>query len=67
MGAPRALTALAVALIATVTALVIFFQVNAQPFASPLDQLSAQMDAGKDASDPVKTTASLTIGAKDSW
>jgi len=52
VGAPRAATALVVALIATVTALVLFFRVNAPPFASPLDQLSSQMDAGKDTPDP---------------
>ena len=54
MGVPRAFTALAVALIATVAALFLFFRVNPQPFASPLDQLGSQMDAGKDAPDVVE-------------
>ena len=53
MGAPRAATAMVVALMATVTALILFFRVNTQPFASPLDQLGSQMDAGKDSPDPV--------------
>src|SRR5260370_7206549 len=53
VGAPRAATAMVVALIATVAALVLFFRVNPQPFASPLDQLGSQMDAGRDSSDPV--------------
>src|SRR5258708_34140843 len=52
VGDPRAATAMVVALIATVTALILFFRVNAPPFASPLDQLGSQMDAGKDTPDP---------------
>ena len=52
MGAPRAATAMVVALLATVTALILFFRVNTQPFGSPLDQLGSQMDAGKDSPDP---------------
>src|SRR6202166_794428 len=52
VGAPRAATAMVVALLATVTALILFFRVNTQPFASPLDQLGSQMDAGKDSPDP---------------
>jgi murein DD-endopeptidase MepM/ murein hydrolase activator NlpD len=51
VGVSRAFTAMAVALIATVAALFLFFRVNSEPFSSPLDQLGSQMDAGKDSSD----------------
>ncbi len=40
-----------VALVATATALFLFFQANSQTFRSPLDTLSAQLDAGKDGPD----------------
>src|SRR6202521_4033185 len=52
VGAPRAATAMLVALLATVTALLLFFRVNSQPFGSPLDQLGSQMDAGNDTPEP---------------
>jgi len=45
---------LTVALIASTTALFLFFQANPQTFSSPLDTLSAQMDAGKDGTDVVE-------------
>jgi murein DD-endopeptidase MepM/ murein hydrolase activator NlpD len=51
VGYPRALIGLVVALIATTTALFLFFQANPQTFSSPLDSLSSQLDAGKDAPD----------------
>jgi murein DD-endopeptidase MepM/ murein hydrolase activator NlpD len=54
VGYPRAVTALAVALIASTTALFLFFQANPQTFSSPLDTLSSQMDAGKDGPDVVE-------------
>ncbi|HKN12208.1 MAG TPA: M23 family metallopeptidase [Candidatus Binatus sp.] len=54
MGYPRALVGLVVALIATTTALFLFFQANPQPFSSPLDTLSSQLDAGKDGPDVVE-------------
>ena len=54
MSAPRALTALAVAMIATAAALFLFFHVNAETFSSPLDQIGSQMDAGKDVPDVVE-------------
>jgi murein DD-endopeptidase MepM/ murein hydrolase activator NlpD len=53
VGYPRAVTGLVVALIATTTALFLFFQANPQTFSSPLDSLSSQLDAGNDASDAV--------------
>src|SRR5260370_19275533 len=53
VGAPRALTAMVVASIATVAALFLFFRVNSQTFSSPLDQLGSQMDAGKDVPDQI--------------
>jgi murein DD-endopeptidase MepM/ murein hydrolase activator NlpD len=53
-GYPRAITALVVALIATSTALFLFFQANPQTFSSPLDTLSSQMDAGKDGPDVIE-------------
>src|SRR5258708_34267611 len=53
VGAPRALTAMVVASIATVAALFLFFRVNSQTFSSPLDQLGSQMDAGRDVPDQV--------------
>ena len=48
MGYPRALTGIVVALIATTTALFLFFQANPQTFSSPIDSLSYEMDAGRD-------------------
>jgi murein DD-endopeptidase MepM/ murein hydrolase activator NlpD len=48
VGYPRALTGVVVALIATTTALFLFFQANPQTFSSPLDSLSSEMDAGRD-------------------
>jgi murein DD-endopeptidase MepM/ murein hydrolase activator NlpD len=54
VGYPRALIGLSVALIATTTALFLFFQANPQTFSSPLDTLASQMDAGKDAPDVVE-------------
>ena len=54
VGYPRVLTGLAVALIATSAALFFFFQSNPQTFSSPLDSLASQLDAGKDAADPVE-------------
>jgi len=54
VGYPRALVGLVVALIATTTALFLFFQANPQPFSSPLDTLSSQLDAGKDGPDVVE-------------
>lgn len=53
-GYPRVLTGLAVALIATSAALFFFFQANPQTFASPLDSLSSDLDAGRDAPDLVE-------------
>src|SRR5260370_15118127 len=53
VGAPRALTAMVVASIATVAALFLFFRVNSQTFSSPLDQLGSQMAAGRDVPDQV--------------
>src|SRR5260370_2084942 len=53
-GYRRAVTALAVALIATTAALFLFFQANPQTFSSPLDTLSSQMDAGKDGPDVIE-------------
>src|SRR5258708_256525 len=50
VGAPRALTAMVVASIATVAALFLFFRVNSPTF-SPLDQLGSPMDAGRDVPD----------------
>ena len=57
-GYPRAVTALAVALIATTAALFLFFQANPQTFSSPLDTLSSQFDAGKDGNDIVEQAES---------
>jgi murein DD-endopeptidase MepM/ murein hydrolase activator NlpD len=57
-GYPRAVTALVVALIATTTALFLFFQANPQTFSSPLDTLSSQFDAGKDGNDTVEQAES---------
>jgi murein DD-endopeptidase MepM/ murein hydrolase activator NlpD len=54
VGYPRALTGLVVALLATSAALFLFFQANQQTFSSPLDTLSAQLDAGKDGPDVVE-------------
>src|SRR5271167_4879178 len=54
LGYPRALTGMVVALVATATALFLFFQANSQTFRSPLDTLSAQLDAGKDGPDVVE-------------
>jgi murein DD-endopeptidase MepM/ murein hydrolase activator NlpD len=54
VGYPRALIGLVVALIATTTALFLFFQANPQTFSSPLDTLSSQMDAGKDGPDVIE-------------
>src|ERR1700722_21033948 len=48
VGCPRVLTGVIVALIATSTALFLFFQANPQTFSSPLDSLSSEMDAGRD-------------------
>jgi murein DD-endopeptidase MepM/ murein hydrolase activator NlpD len=48
VGYPRALTGVVVALIATTTALFLFFQANPQTFSSPLDSLSSEMDAGRE-------------------
>jgi murein DD-endopeptidase MepM/ murein hydrolase activator NlpD len=48
VGYPRALIGVIVALIATTSALFLFFQANPQTFSSPLDTLSAQLDAGND-------------------
>jgi murein DD-endopeptidase MepM/ murein hydrolase activator NlpD len=48
VGHPRALTGIVVALIATSTALFLFFQANPQTFSSPIDSLSYEMDAGRD-------------------
>jgi len=45
---------LVVALIATSAALFLFFQANPQTFASPLDTLSSQLDAGKDGPEVVE-------------
>jgi len=68
LGYLRALTGLVVALIATSTALFLFFQANPQTFSSPLDTLSSELDAGKDAPDVVEqpeavdpAPASITI------
>src|SRR5260370_32310897 len=57
-GYPRAVTALVVALIATTAALFLFFQANPQPCSSPLDTLSAQLDAGKDGNDVLEQAES---------
>jgi murein DD-endopeptidase MepM/ murein hydrolase activator NlpD len=57
-GYPRALIGLVVALIATTTALFLFFQANPQTFSSPLDNLSSQLDAGKDGNDVVEQAES---------
>ncbi|HXN14108.1 MAG TPA: M23 family metallopeptidase [Candidatus Acidoferrales bacterium] len=54
MGYPRAVIGLVVALIATSAALFLFFQANPQTFASPLDTLSSQLDAGKDGPEVVE-------------
>ena len=51
IGYPRVLTGLAVALIATSAALFFFFQANPRTVSSPLDSLSAELDAGKDGPD----------------
>ena len=59
MGYPRALTGMIVALIATTTALFLFFQANPQTFSSPLDSLSYQMDAGRDVPDVVEQAESV--------
>ena len=59
MGYPRALLGLVVALLATTTALFLFFQANQQPISSPLDTLSSQLDAGKDAPDVVEQAESV--------
>jgi hypothetical protein len=48
VGYPRVLIGMVVALIATSTALFLFFQANPQTFSSPLDTLSSEMDAGTD-------------------
>jgi len=48
-----------VALIATTTALFLFFQANPQTFSSPLDSLSYQMDAGRDVPDVVEQAESV--------
>jgi murein DD-endopeptidase MepM/ murein hydrolase activator NlpD len=53
VGHSRALTGVIVALGATVAALFLFFQANPRTFSSPLDTLSAQLDAGKDLPDGV--------------
>jgi murein DD-endopeptidase MepM/ murein hydrolase activator NlpD len=49
---------LVVALIATTTALFLFFQANPQTFSSPLDSLSSPLDAGKDGNDVVEQAES---------
>jgi len=54
LGYPRALLGVLVALIATSAALFLFFQAKTQTFSSPLDTLSTQLDAGKDAPDIVE-------------
>jgi murein DD-endopeptidase MepM/ murein hydrolase activator NlpD len=54
VGYPRLLTGVIVALIATSAALFLFFQANPQTFASPLDTLSSQLDAGKDGPEVVE-------------
>jgi len=54
VGYPRAVIGLVVALIATSAALFLFFQANPQTFASPLDTLSSQLDAGKDGPEVVE-------------
>ena len=59
MGYTRALTGLVVALIATTTALFLFFQANPQNFSSPLDTLSSELDAGKDGPDVVEQPESV--------
>ncbi|HYL57653.1 MAG TPA: M23 family metallopeptidase [Candidatus Acidoferrales bacterium] len=51
MGYPRALTAMVVALVATIASLVLFFRTNPQTFSSPLDRVDLQMDAGQDGTD----------------
>ncbi|MGA7872846.1 MAG: hypothetical protein WCA22_18305, partial [Candidatus Binatus sp.] len=57
-GYPRALVGLVVALVATTTALFLFFQTNPQVFSSPLDTLSSEMDAGKEIPDVVEQSES---------
>ncbi|MGC2759510.1 hypothetical protein, partial [Candidatus Binatus sp.] len=57
-GYPRALTGMVVALIATTTALFLFFQANPQTFPSPIDSLSYQMDAGRDVPEVVEQSES---------
>jgi murein DD-endopeptidase MepM/ murein hydrolase activator NlpD len=54
IGYPRVLTGLAVALIATSAALFFFFQANPQTFSSPLDSVSAELDAGKEGADLIE-------------
>jgi len=58
-GYPRALTGLVVALVATATALFLFFQANSQTFSSPLDSLSSELDAGKDTPDVLEQSDSV--------
>ena len=58
LGYPRALIGVLVALIATSAALFLFFQAKTQTYSSPLDTLSSQLDAGKDAPDIVEQAES---------
>jgi murein DD-endopeptidase MepM/ murein hydrolase activator NlpD len=56
---PRALIGLVVALVATTTALFLFFQANPQTIRSPLDTLSSELDAGKDAPRVIEESESV--------
>ena len=58
MGYPRALIGLVVALIATTTALFLFFQANPQTFSSPLDSIGSELDAGKLSPDLIEQSES---------
>jgi murein DD-endopeptidase MepM/ murein hydrolase activator NlpD len=56
---PRALIGLVVALVATTMALFLFFQANPQTIRSPLDTLSSELDAGKDAPRVIEESESV--------
>lgn len=55
VGIPRALTAMVVALVATVASLCLFFRTNPPIFSSPLDKIDVPMDAGQDIPDLLET------------
>jgi murein DD-endopeptidase MepM/ murein hydrolase activator NlpD len=63
VGYPRALIGMVVALIATSTALFLFFQANPKTISSPLDTLSSEIDAGTDGPEVVEQPESAQPAA----